>query len=246
MHQSVRTALKVLASALLGLFSIPMLGYGAYLFVCWFRIHTSDVYYANYPYATSALVWFGVGLLSLWSTLHGVWRRSFYGFLMAVPVFLGLGAMVSIPDLLPRGDSMIADTNYLSDVNSFFRVWYENNHRFPSSEAEFRDALRKGPEAWQYRVGPAPASPYSQRGNPLPYEIVVETDANAPRLTDVSQRPGVIYYCVSKDLQEFWVTMTGLQSDVARTAHIKRVGGLPEDKIWLVYAAGREYPVKNP
>jgi hypothetical protein len=38
--------MKVLASALLGLLSVPMLGYGGYLFVCWFRIHTSDVYYS--------------------------------------------------------------------------------------------------------------------------------------------------------------------------------------------------------
>jgi hypothetical protein len=150
MQLSARTVLRVLLSVLFGLFSVPMLGYGSYLVVCWFRIHTSDVYCADYPYATAALVWSAVGLLSLWATLHGVWRRSFYGFLLVAPVLLGLAAMVSIPDLLPRGVSMMADTNYLSDVNSFFRVWYENNHRFPASEAESRDALRKGPEAWQY------------------------------------------------------------------------------------------------
>jgi hypothetical protein len=245
MHPSARPVSKVLLSVLLGLFSVPMLGYGGYLFFCWFRIHTSNVYYADYPYATAALAWFGVGLLSLWATLHGVWRRSFYGFLSVIPVFLGLAAMIYIPNLVPRGFSMEADTNYRSDVNSFFRVWYENNHRFPASEAEFRDALRKGPEAWQHRVGPAPASRYRQQGNPLPYEVVVVTNANAPRLTDVSQRPGVIYYCVSKDLQEFWVTMTVLQSDVASTAYINRIAGLPEE-FWLIHAAGRDYPVRKP
>jgi hypothetical protein len=222
-----------------------MLGYGGYLFVCWFRIHTSNVYYADYPYATVALAWFGVGLLSLCATLHGVWRRSFYGSLFVIPVMVGLAAMVNIPNLTPHGFSMGTDTNYLSAVNSFFRVWYENNHRFPASEAEFRDALRKGPEAWQYRVGPAPASRYRQRGNPLPYEVVVVTNADAPRLTDISHRPGVIYYCVSKDLQEFWVTMTSLQSDVATTAYIKPVAGLPEE-FWMVHAAGRDYPVRKP
>lgn len=38
-----------------------MLIYGGYLFLCWFRIHTSDVYYADYPYAFAALVLFGTG-----------------------------------------------------------------------------------------------------------------------------------------------------------------------------------------
>jgi hypothetical protein len=161
-------------------------------------------------------------------------------------VFLGLGAMVMIPDLLPRASSTTSDTNYLSDVNSFFRVWYENNHRFPANEIEFRDALWKGPAAWQYRVGPAPVSRYMQRGKMLPYEIVVATNADGPRTEDVSQRPGVLYYCVSSDLQEFWVTMTDLESDVASTARIARMAGLRNEKIVLVHAAGRDYPVKKP
>jgi hypothetical protein len=246
MHQSGRNALRVLASTLLGFFCIPTLGFGAYLFVCWFRIHTSDVYYADYPYATAALIWFGVGLLSLWASLHGVWRRSFYGSLIVLPVFLGLAAMVMIPDILPRANSTTSDTNYLSDVNSYFSVWHENNHRFPANEAEFRDALLKGPAAWQYRGGPVPVSRYRQRGVALPYEIVVATNADGPRMADVSQRPGVIYYCVSTDLQEFWVTMTDLESDVASTAHIARIAGLPDEKLLLIHAAGRDYPVRKP
>ena len=144
MRPSARTAFKVLPSVLLGLFSVPMLGYGGYLFVCWFRIHTSSVYYADYPYATAALAWFGVGLLSLGATLHGVWRRGFYGLLFVIPVFLGLAAMANIPNLIPRGSSAVADSNYLSDIQAFFRVWYEDNRRFPANEAEFRDALWRG------------------------------------------------------------------------------------------------------
>jgi hypothetical protein len=246
MKPSILVAMKVLASALLGLLSVPMLGYGGYLFVCWFRIHTSDVYYSEYSYVTAALIWFGVGLLSLWASLHGVWRRSFYGTLFALPVFLALAAMEMIPDILPRGSSTMADSNYFSDVNAFFRVWYESNHRFPASEAEFRDALEKGPAAWQHRIGPSPTTRYKQRGKLLPYEIVVATNADGPRMVNLSQRPGVVYYCVSKDLQEFWVTMTGLQSDMALTAQIARVAGLPDEKVRLVHAAGRDYPARHP
>lgn len=234
MCASARTVRRVLLSVFLGLFSVPMLGYGGYLFVCWVRIHTSTVYYADYPYAIAALVWFAVGLLNLWVTLHAVWRRSFYGFLFVVPVIVGLAAMETAPDHAPRVLSLAADTDQLSNLHSFLGVWYENNHRFPTSEAEFRDA-----------VGLAPASRYKQRGNPLPYEVVLVTNAEAPRLTDVSQRPGVIYYCVSKDRQEFWATMTRLQSDVAPNAYIEPAGGLPEE-FWLIHAAGRDYPIRKP
>jgi hypothetical protein len=154
--------------------------------------------------------------------------------------------MEMIPDILPRGNSTIADSNYFSDVNAFLRVWYEKNHRFPANEAEFRDALEKGPAAWQDRIGPAPTSRYKQRGKLLPYEIVVAMNADGPRMVNLSQRPGVVYYCVSKDLQEFWVTMTGLQSDTALTAQIARVAGLPDEKVRLVHAAGRDYRVRHP
>jgi hypothetical protein len=140
---------------------------------------------------------------------------------------------------------MVADSNYLSDVNSFFRVWYELKQRFPANEAEFREALAEGPAAWQYRVGSAPTSEYRKSGKPVPYEIVVENDAVGPHLSNMPQRPGVIYYCVSQDLQEFWVTMTALEKDFSSAASIKRVGGQLTDKVWLIHAAGKDYPVKT-
>ncbi len=245
MHQSAHLFLKGLFSVFLGLFSIPTIGYGGYLFWCWVRIHTSSVYYADYWYASTALAFLGLGFLSLWATLYGVWRRSFKGFLFAIPILTGLAAMVNIPNLPPHGFSSIADTNYLSAVNAFFRVWYEDHHRFPANESEFREALWKGPAAWQYRVGPAPASRYKQRRDSLPYEIVVATNANGPRVTDFSQRPGVVYYCVSSDLQEFWVTMTSLRSDVASAAYIRHIADLQDEPLELVHAAGRDYPVKK-
>jgi hypothetical protein len=154
--------------------------------------------------------------------------------------------MELIPNILPRGFSGIADTNYLSRVRSFFRVWYENNHRFPADESEFKEAMARGPDAWQGRLGPTPTSRYKQRGDSLPFEIVVVTNANGPRVTEVSQRPGVIYYCVSSDLQEFWVSMTSLQSDVASSAGIRHIADLADEPLELVHASGRDYPFEKP
>jgi hypothetical protein len=246
MRGSIGIFLKGLLSAALGLFSIPVVGYGGYLLWCWVRIHANALYYADYPYASAGLAFLAVGLLSLWATLYGVWRRSFYGLLFLVPVFIGLATMVLVPNIPPHGFSSVADTNYLSSVTSFFRVWYEKNHRFPANDKEFKEALQEGPAAWQYRVEDAPTSRYKQRGGSLPYEIVVASDANGPRVTDVSERPGVIYYNVSSDLQEFWVTMTSLRSDVASTAVIRHIGDIPEEPLELVHANGHDYPVKKP
>jgi len=245
MQRSLSILLKVLFSAFLALFSVPTIYFGSYIFWCWIRIHVFNFYYADYWYAITALIFLGIGFLSVWATFYGVWRRSFKGFLFAIPILTGLVAAEMIPDLFPHAFSGIADTNYLSDVNSFFRVWYEENHRFPTNESEFTEAMRQGPATWQYRIPPIPASRYKRGGDPLPYEIIVVNNATGPRLTDVSQRPGVIYYCVADDLQEFWVTMTSLPKDVAAAASIRHVADLAAEPVQIVQAAGRDYAVKK-
>lgn len=142
--------------------------------------------------------------------------------------------MVLIPEVPPLKPSMLADSDYLSDVRSFFRVWYEDKHRFPANEVEFREALANGPAAWGYRVLPVPASEYRKGSKSLPDEIVVETNAIGPRLQNMSQRPGVVYYCVTEDLQEFWVTMTAQQEDYGSSSCIKRVGGQPTAEVMVI------------
>jgi len=139
---------------------------------------------------------------------------------------------------------MMDDTNYLSHTGSFLRVWYESHHKFPKDQAEFLDALRNGPAAWQYRVSAPPTeSDYAKRGVRLPYQIVVINSASGPRLANLSEQPGVIYYCVTSDLQQFWVTMTGLPEDVSRRAVLKRDADRPYDKPSLITAEGKDYPV---
>ena len=229
-----QTVLRTLLSIVLGLFSIPMVGYGGYLLVCWARIHMSDLYYADYPYATAGLIWLAIGLMNLWATLYGVWRRSFRGFFLGVPVIIGFVGNEIVINHTPHVSSLTADINYLSGVHSSLDAWYENNHKYPTSEAEFRNAVR-----------PTSTSSYKQHGTLLPYEVVVVTDADGARLTEVSQRPGVVYYCVSKDLREFWVTMTRLQSDMGSTAYLEPTSGLPQ-QFWVYHGVGRDHSVGTP
>lgn len=241
MRKSVRTVLAILS----GLLSLPALIFGLYLLHCWIRIHSSDVFYVEYPYLLLGCVFIGIGVLSAACAAYAAFRRSFYGCVFILPLFLGFGMMVYIPDGTPHVQrSMMDDANYLSSISSFFRVWYEAHRSFPKNEVEFLEALRNGPAAWQYRVtAPSQQSDYARDGGRLPYQIVVVNGASGPRLEGLSQRPGVIYYCVSDDQQQFWVTMTGLREDVARTATLKTVADRPSDKPWLVTSAGKDYPI---
>jgi hypothetical protein len=231
---------KILLTVVFGLFSVPMVGFGAYLFTCWMRIHFSDVYYADYSYIATALVLIGIGLLSFWVTWEAAWRRSFYGLLFIIPVFLGLASMVIIPNLpLPHTITLGADTNFIVNVTDSVRDWYEKRGRFPADDSEFREALAGRADATRYPAGPTTFSKYKQRGSSLPYAIVVVANSRGPRVADVSARPGVIYYCVSSDLQEFWITMTGLEADLGSTASLRQLTWW-EKKSWI-HRAGRDY-----
>jgi hypothetical protein len=244
MNHYLRIVVKVVLTIVFGLLSLPPVLFGLYLFNCWFHIRASDVYYVDYPYLPASLLLIGIGAVSILSTLYGAWRRSFYGLLFCFPLAFGLAAIVAIPDAIPHVmRSMMADTNYLSNANSFLRVWYEAHYRFPSNKDEFREAMARGPAAWHYRVQSPPSNSfYSQSGTRLPYEIVVVTNASGPRVNDPSPRPGVVYYCVSTDQQAFWMTMTVLQSDFAPTAKLMTTADR-SDAVWVVQAAGKDYPI---
>ena len=133
----------------------------------------------------------------------------------------------------PHGDPN--DGRCLAGAYSL-RDWFESHQRFPANETEFREAveislIRLYGTGW-------PASHYAQNGNSLPYEIVVEADAKGPRLTDVSKRPRVIYYSVSRELNEYWVTMAALDSFVGAAASLKQTIGPPQE-IWIPHGRVR-------
>ena len=239
----MRTAIRMILAVITGLLSFPALIFGGYLFSCWVRIHTTDVFYVEYQYVLASCTLIGIGVLGAFCSAYGALRRSYYGLIFLVPFALGFAAMVYIPDGTPHVQrSMMHDTNYLSSVDPFFRVWYESHHRFPKDQTEFLDALKNGSAAWQYRVNaPSQDSDYAKGGLRLPYQIVVVNGASGPRLEDLSQRPGVIYYCVTADQQQYWVTMTGLHEDVSRAATLKTVADRPSSEPWLITAAGKDY-----
>lgn len=233
---------RITVSVLSLLWALPFLIFGGYLLRCWFRIHTADLYYVHFPYLGLGAASVLVGLICVALVIFAARYRSFFGLLYFVPGALGFFALVSIPELQPHEmRSMLNDSHYLSDTTAYFRVWHEEHNAFPANESEFAKALVECPAAW-HRTPSKPQSQYMHRGVLLPYQLVVITHAAGPRLNQLSDRPGVIYYAVSADLQEFWVTMTGLTSDMARSATIRRVADQSDGKVALSHGDGREYP----
>ena len=244
MTETVRKISRVVLGVIAGVFSLPALIFGGYFFVCWFRIHTTDVFYVEYPYFLAGCVSLGIGALCAFCTVYAIRYRSFYGLLFIGPLVFGFAMLVYIPNGTPHvRRSMMDDSNYLWKVHSFFRVWYETHRAFPKDQTEFLDALRTGPAFWQNRVqSPSRQSDYGQRGHNLPYEIVIIDNASGPRLNDVSTRPGVIYYFLSEDRQQYWVTMTGLHEDVAKVAAIRTIADRPDrEQPQIVTASGKDY-----
>ena len=233
------TTRKILLTTIFGLFSVPMLIVGGYLLVCSVRSHVADLYYADYLYAPIGLIWLGIGLLSFRITWYGAWHRSFYGLLFLVPVFLTLVSTQIIPNEWPSLGPYGTDLRFVSNVTSSLGNWYEQRQHFPADDSEFWEAIAKGTPPAQYRGGRTVYSKYEQHGDLLPYVIVVVEDASGPRVADVSPRPGVLYYCVSRDLQEFWITMTGLESDLASTGSLRQLTWW-EKKPW-VHKTGSDY-----
>jgi hypothetical protein len=239
MNRSVSIFLKVTLSTVLGLLSVPTLCFGSYFLWCWVRVHTSNVYYVRAAYGTVGIVFLAFGLLSIWATLYAIWKRKLL--LIVVPVLVCWTTARIISEGTPQGFSGLNDGMCMAAVDSSLRAWYENHQRFPTDEGEFREAVDKGLVSL-YGAG-WPESRYAQSGNLLPYKIIVNASAAGPHL-DASGRPGVIYYCISGDLQEYWVTMTTLQREVSTSASLKQTVGPPQ-VAWIVHARGRDYPIEN-
>src|SRR5215813_6974310 len=140
-----RRASRVLVACLCAFLSLPALAFGIYFAFCSIRLHITNVYYVEYPYALTALILLTIASLNLLCAGYATFRRSYYGGIFIAPIALGLATMVYIPDGMPHIQrSMVSDTNYLSDVGSFLRSWYETHQSFPKDQTEFLAALNEG------------------------------------------------------------------------------------------------------
>ena len=227
---------------LLLVLSAPMLTISGYLFSYWFRIHTSDVFYAEYPYLTFAFVSGAAGLFCLTSIIRAALQRTIRMPSLALIPVLTLTTAILAPDGQPFFRGYTASENYLGNFETFSRVWYEQHHAFPGDKQEIDDAFTAGRALWHNRI-PKDVSEFRQRGRVVPFDLVVVNDAKGPKTEDLSDRPGVVYYSVASDRQEIWVTATGLNTNVASRATIHRAGiqrSYGADRPEIVHVTGAE------
>ena len=141
-----RLLLKIVGTALVGPFCLPPLIFGSYLGICWVRIHTTSLYYVEYPFFLGASISTAVAALSIFLTLHGVWRRSYYGVVFVPPVLFGLVFMIQIPDLIPYlNRSMVADSDFLSTPERSCSLGTNRITGFRTVRRSFRTPWRKAP-----------------------------------------------------------------------------------------------------
>jgi hypothetical protein len=235
---------KGIVGIVFGFLSAVPLIFGGYLLSIRARTLFGDVYYVDYPYMIVGSGFLIAASVAFWATYYSIKRRTFYGLLLLIPLFAGFATSVIVPDIQPNGNSMRADSNYLSHAGSYLRIWYEDHGRFPSNEAEFAKAMSEGPSHWQ-PPSPTVESQYRRGGEAIAYQLVVEHDVKGPRLEGLSRRPGTIYYSVNADLRAFWITMSGLNSPFSESAEIKRVADRPDMKPWMVHADGSDYPIQK-
>jgi len=216
----------VTISLLLLFFCLPLFMFGASYLNMWIMSKGGDLYSFYYPYLQMASIYFAAALVAVGAMLYRL-RCNFPG-LLIVPVVLCLCGAIFFPNLQPHG---INDSNYMTTVTFDCDEWAGAHHRYPANDLEMQEALRsttrkddvlrngglRWPEESQYRY----------QGQVLPYQVVVENQKKGPHVTNVHGRPGVVYYAVSPDFKEYWLTMSVLSSSTPGFANLLTENGQP-------------------
>jgi hypothetical protein len=168
-----------------------MLIFGGWLLKLWITIQLERCVYLEYSYLTVGVAFVSLGVLALLCALYATRRRGYWSALFAFPVVAGLWTMVVVPNIVPydRGTS-----SHIQIVMRELEAFSSENGGFPDRETALPDVLLKE------------SSPYYQNGRQLPFRTVLLPNATGPFLDNPGADPGVIFYAVSSDRQEVWLS----------------------------------------
>jgi hypothetical protein len=204
---------SVIASVLCGIFSVPPLLFGGWLVLLWIVTKLYSCVYLDYPYLLVGTAFMTLGTLALLCAKYGAFRRRFWRLLLIFPVFAGLWTLVVVPNIVPYDSWTLS---YVFDVRRELEA-LEQGGRFPD------DGSRLIAAAQRLR------SPYYRDGRQLPYRVVTIANSSGPFLTSPGNDPGVIYYAVSPDHQQAWLTATELRFPNSIGGHVQFVPFLSSD-----------------
>ncbi len=246
--RSQRLWLALVIAALL-----PLCVFSLYMFWCWVRIHTSDVYYHKFSYLQFAGV--GALLASLGILCAGIAFRLAGPFrlLYAMSLFIAVFSCWNIPDflqgelglarfpnvlLVDHGQPYIREDWFMSSLGVALQRWHDTHDVYPATDDDFHEAMKttQGPSASFDLL--ERKSQYEQRGNQLSYEVVVQSNQSGPQLREIKGRPAVVYYNVTRDQQTYWITLSVLENSVGRSVTLVRENDLPDGRVHTVVLSG--------
>ncbi len=183
--------------------------FGGWLLALWITIQLRHCVYLEYPYLATGTGFVFFGVAALFCVLYGARRRGYWRMLLLVPVVTGLWAMVVIPNVLPFD---LEGSGHLSHVVNALEFFSRLHNRYPGDEAEVKQAFTSLPKE---------RSLYRKNGQELPFRLVLVANATGPFLGDPGNDPGVMFYSVSPDRQEAWLTATELDSSHPIGNHVR-------------------------
>ena len=191
-----------------------MLIFGGWLLTLWITIQIRRSVYLEYSYLTIGMAFVAMGVVSLLCVLYAVRRRGNWGALYVVPVMAGLWTMVAIPNLAPYDTK---SPHHIGNVADELESFSKQHGRFPDNETALSADVLKEP------------GPYYQNGRQLPFRTVLVPRATGPFLDSPGTDPGVIFYAVSADQQEAWLTGTELRFPRLSVGQAQFIGFLSLD-----------------
>lgn len=219
MEKSIRFSTIGLTVAILtGLLSLPLLVFTWSVVHLWIRfwLRPANAFYINSWMSTSVLVFALAGPLVILLVLVGALaslrssRPRWPVVVLPVAILIALYSMVVIPDFPLWDAERIEEIVHLATIEHSLESWGRTNGRFPVTQAEFENAIAKGSQ---------PPSIYRQHNHALSYQLRLLSDQTGPYRTQ-PESPAIVYYAVSQSGNQFWLTVSGLNTAVSTQAEM--------------------------
>jgi len=192
------------------LFTFPPLLISAALLRYWLLTHLRQSIYVEYPYLAVGLVFLSLGLLEVFCVIRGVGRAGSWRLLLGVPVILCLAAMINFPNIAPEDFEGLRHLGTVfQDLNSFGK----DHGRFPSTVVELE----------QSSPTVIATSRYRRSGETLHHRVVLLGNASGPYSGSVGDEPGVLFYAVTGDYKQVWLTETQLDRPAGGRVQFVRI-----------------------
>jgi hypothetical protein len=192
---------RLIAYLFFGLFAVPPLLFAGLLFRYWLMIQFHRGIYLEYPYLATGLVFLCLGILEVFCVMQGMRRRGFGRLLLAIPVILGFATMINVPEIAPKDREGLRHlSNMITGLDSFDS---EHGH-YPETVAELEQTSSETNGPTRYR----------KNGQLLHHRAVLLANASGPYSGSVGDEPGVLFYAVTSDYKEAWLTETELDRPV--------------------------------